>query len=230
MADVKITQLPAALSVNDTDNMILDDGSSTYRVAADLLKEYISSAAVAAVNKNLAPAYNASSTYAVGDLCTYSGKLYKCIVAVTSPEAFNIIKWENVTTSETYATKGEIIGQITITENDRSDTYAHLYERLFNALSFTFNPEKTYMLIRYPADKSASTYQVCNWASQNTFNFNTLGYSGASNHNVMEFIQVGATSIYYHTAIAHDGTVTFTNKSNDTVTYSAGYKLLIVAI
>lgn len=41
MADVKITQLPAALSVNDTDNMVLDDGSSTYRVAADLLKKYM---------------------------------------------------------------------------------------------------------------------------------------------------------------------------------------------
>lgn len=41
MADVKITQLPAAISVNDTDNMVLDDGSSTYRVAADLLKKYM---------------------------------------------------------------------------------------------------------------------------------------------------------------------------------------------
>lgn len=34
---------------------------------------------------------------------TYSGKLYKCIVAVTQPEAFNVNKWDDVTTSEVYA-------------------------------------------------------------------------------------------------------------------------------
>ena len=60
-------------------------------------------AAVSAAIENLAPAYNASSTYAVGDLVTYSGKLYKCIVAVTAQEAFNINKWDDVTTSEVYA-------------------------------------------------------------------------------------------------------------------------------
>lgn len=54
---------------------------------------------------NLAPAYSAQTTYAVGDLVTYSGKLYKCIVAIVTPEAFNINKWDDVTTSEVYAQK-----------------------------------------------------------------------------------------------------------------------------
>lgn len=52
---------------------------------------------------NLAPAYDSTITYAIDDLVTQDGKLYKCIVAVTSPEQFDINKWDDVTTSEVYA-------------------------------------------------------------------------------------------------------------------------------
>ena len=60
---------------------------------------------------NLAPAYDPTLTYAVGDLVTYvdpetnQGKLYKNIVPIVTPEAFNINKWDDVTTSEVYARK-----------------------------------------------------------------------------------------------------------------------------
>lgn len=147
MADVKITQLPAALSVNDTDNLILDDGSSTYRVAANLLKEYMTSdipadidAAVAAANKNLAPAYNASSKYAVGDLCTYQGKLYKCIAPVTSPEAFNIIKWDDVTASESFTKKDILINSVAA---DGVKTIRNILDELCAGITFNLNSEYT---------------------------------------------------------------------------------------
>ena len=52
---------------------------------------------------NLAPAYDPTITYAVNDLVTAEGKLYKCIQAVSSPEQFDINKWDDVTTSEVYA-------------------------------------------------------------------------------------------------------------------------------
>lgn len=52
---------------------------------------------------NLAPAYDSTITYGIDDLVTQDGKLYKCIVAVTSPEQFDINKWDDVTTSEVYA-------------------------------------------------------------------------------------------------------------------------------
>lgn len=55
---------------------------------------------------NLAPAYDPTITYAVDDLVTAEGKLYKCIVAVSSPEQFDINKWDDVTTSEVYARIG----------------------------------------------------------------------------------------------------------------------------
>lgn len=58
--------------------------------------------------ENLAPAYDPTLTYNVGDLVTYidaqnSGKMYKCIVAVNTPMEFNINYWDDVTTSEVYA-------------------------------------------------------------------------------------------------------------------------------
>lgn len=52
---------------------------------------------------NFAPAYRSVSTYVVDSLVTYNGKLYKCIVAVVTPEQFDINKWDDVTTSEVYA-------------------------------------------------------------------------------------------------------------------------------
>lgn len=52
---------------------------------------------------NLAPAYDPTITYVVDDLVTAEGKLYKCIVAVTTPEQFDINKWDDVTTSEVYS-------------------------------------------------------------------------------------------------------------------------------
>lgn len=54
---------------------------------------------------NLAPAYDNTLTYNVGDLVTFvdaqnSGKMYKCIVAVNTPMDFNINYWDDVTVSE----------------------------------------------------------------------------------------------------------------------------------
>lgn len=42
-------------------------------------------------------AYDNSKSYAVGDYCIYDNKLYKCITAITSAEAFDISKWQQTT-------------------------------------------------------------------------------------------------------------------------------------
>ena len=42
-------------------------------------------------------AYDNSKSYAVGDYCIYNNKLYRCITAIESAEAFNIAKWEQTT-------------------------------------------------------------------------------------------------------------------------------------
>ena len=42
-------------------------------------------------------AYDNSRPYAVGDYCIYDNKLYRCITAIKSAEAFNVEKWEQTT-------------------------------------------------------------------------------------------------------------------------------------
>ena len=42
-------------------------------------------------------AYDNSKTYSVGDYCIYDNKLYRCITAIESAEAFNVKKWKQTT-------------------------------------------------------------------------------------------------------------------------------------
>lgn len=44
----------------------------------------------------IAPAYDSTKTYSVGDTVTTSGSLWKCTTAVTTAEAFDSTKWQNV--------------------------------------------------------------------------------------------------------------------------------------
>lgn len=74
--------------------------------AAQTAAEAAQTAAAGNSITNLAPAYDSTIPYAIDDLVTQDGKLYKCIVAVTTPEQFDINKWDDVTTSEVYARAG----------------------------------------------------------------------------------------------------------------------------
>ena len=79
--------------------------ASTNASAALTAAQGAETAAAANTITNLAPAYDPTLTYAVDDLVTHidgqgSGKLYKCIVAIDNPEAFNINKWDDVTVSD----------------------------------------------------------------------------------------------------------------------------------
>lgn len=86
----------AAASATSTANNAATDASTALRASA------------ANSIENLAPAYDPTLTYDVGDLVTYiddnnSGKLYKNIVPIALPEAFNINKWDDVTASEAFS-------------------------------------------------------------------------------------------------------------------------------
>lgn len=84
---------------------------------------------------NLAPAYDPTITYNVDDLVTAEGKLYKCIVAVTSPEQFDINKWDDVTTSEVYVRSKEIISRHRVSATaDTSVTNQQYLDTTFSSL------------------------------------------------------------------------------------------------
>lgn len=58
---------------------------------------------------SIAPAYSASSTYAVGDYVTYNNKLYECTTAITTAEAWNSSHWtETSVSSEVSDLKGDL--------------------------------------------------------------------------------------------------------------------------
>jgi hypothetical protein len=100
--------------------------------AAQSAAENAETAARANTITNLAPAYDSSLTYNVGDLVTYidtqgSGKMYKCIVAITTPEAFNINKWDDVTASESFNPITKVINSVIA---DGVKTWANLLNEL----------------------------------------------------------------------------------------------------
>lgn len=46
-----------------------------------------------ALMANIAPAYDASSTYAVGEYVMYNNALYRCTTAITTAEAWTAAHW-----------------------------------------------------------------------------------------------------------------------------------------
>lgn len=65
---------------------------------------------------NGAPGYSNLSTYAVGDVVNYLGRVYKCDIAVTTPEAFDNAKWSYYRLSDASAQLDVIDGEIGSTD------------------------------------------------------------------------------------------------------------------
>ena len=58
----------------------------------DLIEQYLGR-----TQDMIAPMYDDTATYDVGDIVTYESKLYKCITAIATPETFDDTKWEETT-------------------------------------------------------------------------------------------------------------------------------------
>ena len=106
-------------------------------------------------NANLAPDYDATSTYAVGDWCIYSGTLYQCNTAIPVAEAFDPTHWTakkvvdafadiedeldgKVDTTDFYATNLPIESGSATNTKDYIDT-----EKVANTASYLYTPTVT---------------------------------------------------------------------------------------
>ena len=67
-----------------------------------------------AVANALAGAYDATATYAVGDLCIYDGILYECTTAITTAEAWDATHWKT-------GNFGEKVSDLNRHLNDKQD-------------------------------------------------------------------------------------------------------------
>lgn len=71
-------------------------------------------------NANIAPDYDATSTYAVGDWCIYNGTLYQCNTAIPTAEAFDPTHWTAKKVVDAFADiEDELDGKV-----DTTDFYA----------------------------------------------------------------------------------------------------------
>lgn len=145
--------------------------ASTNAAAALAAASTAETAAAANTITNLATAYDPTLTYAVGDLVTYvdeqgSGKLYKCIVAVSTPEAFNINKWDDVTASEVFSQKSKLVASYT---TDGTESYKDAYTALFNASGGNFDINSEYLLC--DDFGTFKTYKHCLYISDSELRF-----------------------------------------------------------
>lgn len=93
--------------VPSVDDIIAEYGTMQQAVedcedAAEAANTAASAADTAAANVAgaIADAYSATSTYAVGDYCTKDGKLYRCVSAISTAEAWTTAHWTEVQAME----------------------------------------------------------------------------------------------------------------------------------
>lgn len=201
--------------------------ASTNASAALTAAEAAETAAEANTIGNLAPAYDPTLTYAVDDLVTYiddqgSGKLYKCIIAVDTPEAFNINKWDDVTTSEIYNRKSKVINTATA---DGVKTYRDIYNELMTNVSVDINSE--YILTRQTSPTSRSFYHnSLNYSDTNIIAF-TFSFISGNSITVREIHLTADNTANRVTNTANfDGTYTSVESSTDIVSSGSVFTLI----
>lgn len=84
---------------------------------------------------DLAPSYDATATYAVGDYVTYNGDIYRCTTPITTAEAWTAAHWTQVAIGAELTRYNEDItelsGSIAPVESSTTATAAHAVGELF---------------------------------------------------------------------------------------------------
>lgn len=95
------------------------------------LTNYATKTDIDNVNKNFAPVYDQlTTTYSVGEVVIYNGKLYCCTTAVTTPEAFDSAKWTAIKVASGFV---NLTGTQTITGA----------KTFINEINFKYQPTST---------------------------------------------------------------------------------------
>ena len=102
----------------------------------------------AALFDNMSDQYSASRTYDVGDICIHDNKLYKCVTAVATAEAFDQTKWNKTSFAALHANQEK-----KISENTQSLTNVN-------------NSKKTYIRLVLP-NIAADAKAVCDYINKN---------------------------------------------------------------
>lgn len=122
-APVCLGSIARAVNIYFTDNVVtLVSGLTTYSMSPTLDYSKTTNGALTTINtkaytpttdyhpstklytdqrvQSIAPDYNATSTYKVGDYVSYQGKFYKCTTAIETAEAWNSEHWSETTVKD----------------------------------------------------------------------------------------------------------------------------------
>ena len=125
-----------------------------------------------ALKANIAPAYDASSTYAVGEYVMYNNALYRCTTAITTAEAWTAAHW----------TAAKIGEDLTDCSRQISDTKSAL---MFNEVSVVD-------VTTYISSNAAVTYNNDGTYTIGTTDYGTLTF----NNGKSAFIQPGVYDLF----------------------------------
>ena len=99
---------------------------------------------------NIAPAFNASNTYEVGDIVTYSSKCYRCRVAITTPASWNSAKWTEISNKSIEIKDFPDITKFYQKERLETTTLSDTYHQYLDTLKIPF--EDIPFTMNYDAD------------------------------------------------------------------------------
>lgn len=230
------TALSTANNAKDTADAATSAAASASSTA-NTAKTTADAAATAALGNNisnLAPAYDPTLTYQVGDLVTYvdaqnTGKLYKCIVAVNSPMAFNVNYWDDVTTSEVFGAKE--IPFFTYTSGS-GDTYKDIADRISDNVTYAAGNKNFYknikMYVIQPAPDTHIDMYPCFRCGDNgaslTRIFSASDLFGTNTWNLPK--DKTSADVRYRVSQAHtNGTIESTDLSSDAITTGTTFVL-----
>lgn len=102
--------VPGFLSLLKTDGLIVsegEEGSAQYSATKIIIRQsgtrtisLPATSGTLALLQNLAPDFSTAATYAVGQLCVYNKKLYRCTTAITTAEAWTAAHWTEATVED----------------------------------------------------------------------------------------------------------------------------------
>jgi hypothetical protein len=118
--------LKAAKDVADAAKAEADQGAID--IAAVSLTANAADAKASGAISDLSDAYDATSTYNVGDFVIYNNILYRCITAITVPESFDGTHWARTTVEEIITQINSDLADATIyeTQTFNPSLYGHL--------------------------------------------------------------------------------------------------------
>ena len=232
------TALSTANNAKDTADAASSAASSATSTANTAKTTADAAARTAQANNiaNLAPAYDPALTYAVGDLVPYiddnnTGKFYKCIVAVNTPMAFNVNYWDDVTASEIFAGKEVAFFSHTVTSGE---TYKDVCDAVADNAFFSGASNeilKNMTLYRYGAapDTHIDVHKPSGSSDNGVTFYRPLAstnYFGGFSFNVLKD-KTSATDRVRESHANINGTITITNRTNETETEGVTYVLTV---